>query len=68
MATVDDRLNALEIEVAELREQAAEQDRSNWIAAVAGSLRNVPEFDEVLLLGQELRRSESFDISNGAER
>jgi hypothetical protein len=67
MATVDDRLNALEIEVAVLREQVAEQDRSNWISVVTGSFRDEPEFDEVLRLGREARQREVLDSSNGTE-
>ncbi len=65
MATVDDRLNALEMEVAILREQSVERNDKNWIEVVAGSFRNEPEFDEVLRLGREARRREHFENPNG---
>jgi len=65
MATVNDRLNALETEVAMLRGQSIERSDKNWIEVVAGSFRNEPEFDEVLRLGREARRGEQFDNSNG---
>ena len=66
MATVNDRLNALETEVAMLRGQSVERRDKNWIEDVAGSFRNEPEFDEVLRLGREARHGEQFDNSNGS--
>jgi hypothetical protein len=65
MATLDDRLNALEMEVAILRGQIVDRNDKNWIETVAGSLRDEPEFDEVLRLGREARRGELFDHPNG---
>ena len=66
MASVDDRLNALEMEVAVLRGQLAERGEKNWINVVAGSFRDQPEFDEVLRLGREARRHDLFDGPNGS--
>jgi hypothetical protein len=65
MATVDDRLTALESEVVELRNQVAAQ-KANWITDIAGSFRDEPEFDEVLRLGREARVNQSQDPSNGS--
>ena len=66
MATVDDRLHALEMEVAILRGHSVERSDKNWIEVVAGSFRDEPEFDEVLRLGREARRREHFDNPNGS--
>ena len=65
MATVDDRLNALEMEVAVLRGRFVERSDTNWIAVVAGSFRDEPEFDEVLRLGREARQRDLFNNPNG---
>ena len=53
MSSVEDRLNAIESEVAILRQRITRD--SNWITRVSGSLRDHPEFDDVLRLGREAR-------------
>jgi hypothetical protein len=63
MATVDDRLSALEAEVLRLRTCLLNGGKpQSWLDAVAGSFRNEPEFDEVLRLGREIRAN---DPQNG---
>ena len=53
MTTIEDRLNSLESEVAVLRQRIARE--SDWVTRVSGSLRDYPEFDDVLRLGREAR-------------
>lgn len=53
MPSVEDRLNALESEVAILRQRVTHD--SNWITRVSGSQKDHPEFDDVLRLGREAR-------------
>jgi hypothetical protein len=65
MSTVNDRLNALELEVTVLRGQVGDRGTANWIEAVAGSFRDEPEFDEVLRLGREARQRGATDNPNG---
>ena len=49
------RLGALEPEVAELKRP---QPPDNWIARLAGSMKDEPEFEEILRFGRELREAE----------
>lgn len=56
MASVEDRLSALESEVANLRKQLASDP--DWISKISGSMEDYPEFDEVLRLGREIRNSD----------
>jgi hypothetical protein len=52
-ATVEQRLDALERAVADLQRQAPVGQP--WWERVAGSMKDLPEFDEVLRLGREAR-------------
>lgn len=54
--TVEERLAALEREVQHLRKRLESDHRSNdWRSRPRSSLRDMPEFDEVLRLGEEIR-------------
>jgi hypothetical protein len=62
--TIDERLTAVEKELAELKERLEHQQRDeqrekdgSWIERIAGTFRDVPEFDEIVRLGREFRRS-----------
>lgn len=56
MSSVEERLSALESEVAVLRDRVAPCD--DWFRRVSGSLKNYPEFDEVIRLGREAREQD----------
>ena len=57
---IEDRLTLLEKEVADLKQRLrilpAQPD---WIDQVTGSMKDQPEFEEVLRLGKEQRDAES---------
>ena len=58
MATVEDRLSALESAMDEVRRELTGTRRPRaWLDEVAGSLQEWPEFAEVLRLGREFRKS-----------
>ena len=58
MATVEDRLSALESAMDEVRRKLSSTYRPRaWLDDVAGSLQEWPEFAEVLRLGREFRKS-----------
>jgi hypothetical protein len=59
MSSVDDRLNALESEVAVLREQL--NRGTDWIARVSGSMSKYPEFDDVLRFARDARTNGTAD-------
>jgi hypothetical protein len=58
MATVEERLSALESEVDAVKRQLARMGKPRGsLDEVAGSVDEWPEFDEVLRLGREFRQS-----------
>ncbi len=63
MSTIEDRLTALESEVAVLRQRIARE--SDWVSRVAGSLKDYPEFDDVLRLGREARECDDSPEATG---
>ena len=60
---VEDRLNVLERELAEVKVElarvAAQSSgaRSDWLDVMEGSMSEFPEFDEMVRLGREYRKS-----------
>jgi len=69
MATVEDRLSALESAMEEVRRELAGTRRPRaWLDEVAGSLQEWPEFAEVLRLGREFRNSVVDADDSGDER
>ncbi len=60
---VEKRLEVIERELAEVKVELARVsaksngDRSNWLDAVEGSMAEFPEFDEMVRLGREYRKS-----------
>jgi hypothetical protein len=58
--TVQERLTALEQEVARLRSLIEEPRRSNlaWLEMVSGAFANDPALDEAARLGRQWRKSE----------
>jgi hypothetical protein len=64
MASVEDRLSALESEVQDVKRQLARFSKPRaWLDEVTGSMDEWPEFDEVLRLGRAFRQS----VSDGAD-
>lgn len=54
-----ERLRALEKEVADIKRRLEPaQTTEKWLDEVCGSMKRFPEFDEVVRLGQELRRAQ----------
>ena len=58
--SLEERLAAVERELAEIRGQLPlKTETKNWIEQISGSMKDFPEFDEVLRLGREIRQAES---------
>ncbi len=56
---IEQRLANLEREVAELRQRLDRLDpRQNWLDRISGSLKDYPEFEEVIRLGREFREAD----------
>lgn len=60
--TIEERLAALEREVAELRQRPTARVKvppgANWVDAISGSMENYPEFEKVVEYGREIRRQQ----------
>lgn len=57
--TMEQRLQALEQEVALLKQRLDQlQPQMSWIDRVSGSMKDEPEFGEVIRLGAEIRRAD----------
>ncbi len=55
-ATVEERLAAVEAELAQLKHRLNGRTASStWLDRIAGSMKDEPEFAEVLRLGREAR-------------
>ena len=56
---LEQRLAALEHEVAELRESIASRAlKSGWLERLTGSFKDDPEFEEIVRLGEQYRQSQ----------
>ncbi len=61
-AAIEERLAVLESEIAQLKRQVMlTRTWDTWLDRVTGSLEDTPEFDEVLRLGREIRKSDAPD-------
>ncbi len=57
-ATVEERLTAVEQQVADLRRRIPPQtDGKSWVERIAGTFKDDPDFDEIVRLGREFRKS-----------
>ena len=56
--TVEERLTALEKELAALKQQVTVQHpQRSWIEQIAGTFQDDPEFDKIVRLGREFRKA-----------
>ena len=64
MPSVEQRLAKLEREIEELKKawKTEHSDKnSNWISRITGTFKDDPEFDEILRLGREERKSDMLN-------
>jgi hypothetical protein len=58
-ATVEERLAALEADVARLKQLLPRATPAqNWFEQVSGSMKDKPAFEEVIRLGREIRQAD----------
>ncbi len=56
--TIEERLTAVEKDLAELKGQfTLHKDEKSWIEKVAGTFKGDSDFDEIVRLGREFRKS-----------
>lgn len=66
MSSAEERLAKLENEVQQLKLASLSgiglsAKKPNWISKISGSFKGDPEFDEILRLGREERRSDMLN-------
>jgi hypothetical protein len=56
--TIEQRLAEVERELAELKRRLPSQtDGKSWVERIAGTFEDDPDFDEIVKLGREFRKS-----------
>ena len=62
MSTVEERLAHVEKDVAELKSEVQRlRPTEGWIDKITGSFKDDPDFEEILRLGQEIRRADRLE-------
>ena len=57
-ASVEERLTAVEQQVADLKRRLPPRtDGKSWVERIAGTFKDDPDFDEIVRLGREFRKS-----------
>lgn len=56
--TVKERITAVEQQLVELKRRLpSQQDGKSWVERIAGTFKDDPDFDEIVRLGREFRKS-----------
>lgn len=58
---IEQRLAVVEEELARLRQKIDDRPKGNWIERLTGSFKNDPNFDELVKLGADIRKSQTPD-------
>ena len=55
--TIEQRLAEVERELANLKRRVPPVDEKSWVERIAGTFKDDPDFDEIVKLGREFRKS-----------
>ena len=56
--TIEERLTQVEQELAEIKRRLAQgSEGQSWVERIAGTFKDDPEFDEIVKLGRDFRKS-----------
>ncbi|MBI3462648.1 MAG: hypothetical protein HY000_06240 [Planctomycetes bacterium] len=55
--TVEERLTAVEQQLADLKRRVAGAEGRSWMERIAGTFKDDPDFDEIVRLGRAFRES-----------
>ncbi|MGV0026104.1 hypothetical protein [Phormidesmis priestleyi] len=56
--SLEERLAAVEAAIAELQNQVATPQPTNWLQQITGSFKDEPAFEEVLAYGRAIRQGD----------
>jgi hypothetical protein len=66
--SLEDRLAAVEAVIADLQEQIAAPQPTNWLEQITGSFKDEPAFEEVLAYGRVVRQGDESILEAQDER
>jgi hypothetical protein len=66
--SLEERLAAVEAVVAELQQQIAFPQPTNWLKQITGSFKDEPAFEEVLAYGRAIRQGDESILEVQDER
>ncbi len=66
--SLEQRLAAVEAEIADLKEQIDSHQRANWIEQITGSFKDEPAFEEVLAYGRAIRQGDESLLKSPDEQ
>ncbi|WP_354636286.1 hypothetical protein [Planktothricoides raciborskii] len=56
--SLEERMAAVEAAITQIQKQIAHPKSSNWLEQISGSFKDEPAFEEILALGQAIRRGD----------
>jgi hypothetical protein len=66
--SLEDRLAAVEAVIADLQQQIADPQPTNWLKQITGSFKDEPAFEEVLAYGRAIRQGDESILKAQDER
>jgi hypothetical protein len=65
--SLEERLAAVEVAIAELQKQVAVPQPTNWLQQITGSFKDEPAFEEVLAYGRAIRQGDESILESQDE-
>ena len=56
--SLEERMAAVEAAITQIQQEIAHPKSSNWLQQISGSFKDEPAFEEILALGQAIRRGD----------
>ena len=56
--SLEERMAAVEVAITQLQKQIDYRKSNNWLEQISGSFKDEPAFEEILALGQAIRRGD----------
>ncbi|AMW26952.1 MULTISPECIES: hypothetical protein [Arthrospira] len=56
--SLEERMAAVEAAITQIQQQIAPPKSSNWLEQISGSFKDEPAFEEILALGEAIRRGD----------
>lgn len=60
--SLEQRLAAVEVALAQLQQQVATSQPTDWLQQITGSFQDEPAFDEVLAYGRAIRQGDEPEL------